>query len=540
MPTRSPFRCCVPTLVLVLLLATGWAIASEPANRPAPFAVRVIDAQTGRGVPLVELRTIHGVSYISDSAGYIAIDEPAFHGRDVWFHITSHGYEYPADGFGYRGKRLHITPGGSATIELKRLNIAERLYRVTGEGIYRDSILLGQPVPIDQPLVNGGVLGQDSVMNAIYRGKLYWFWGDTSRASYPLGNFKMSGAVSDLPERGGLAPGMGVNLRYFVDGQGFSRPMVPLDGPGAIWMEGLCVVPGPEGQPVMFAHYNRIRSLAERIDHGLIVYNDEKEAFELLRLLEDEQDVHPFGHATMLKVDDRDYIGFGDPQIVLRVPATWEAVTDLSRYEAFTCLQPGSRYDRDNPTIERDVTGRAVWGWKRDTAYIDAMREHELVKVGHLAEADRFHVTRDVETGKPILLHRGTVAWNAYRQCWIMIAVEMGGRSFLGEVWYSEADAPHGPFPLARRIVTHDRYSFYNPRHHPYFDEEGGRIIYFEGTYAHTFSSNDTPTPRYDYNQIMYRLDLADERLRLENHQDDTKKDTKMKREGATPPNARP
>jgi hypothetical protein len=48
---------------------------------------------------------------------------------------------------------------------------------------------------------------------------------------------------------------------------------------------------------------------------------------------------------------------------------------------------------------------------------------------------------------------------------------------------------------------------------HPFFDQEGGRIIYFEGTYASTFSGNTNPTPRYDYNQIMYRLDLADPRL---------------------------
>jgi hypothetical protein len=64
-------------------------------------------------------------------------------------------------------------------------------------------------------------------------------------------------------------------------------------------------------------------------------------------------------------------------------------------------------------------------------------------------------------------------------------------------------------------VVTHDNYSFYNPRHHPHFDEDGGRRIYFEGTYTHTFSGNHEATPRYDYNQVMYRLDLADERLAL-------------------------
>jgi len=85
----------------------------------------------------------------------------------------------------------------------------------------------------------------------------------------------------------------------------------------------------------------------------------------------------------------------------------------------------------------------------------------------------------------------------------------------LGETWYAEADTPLGPWVYARKIVTHDRYSFYNPKQHPVFDEMDGRIVYFEGTYVNTFSGNPDKTPRYDYNQIMYRLDLADARLAL-------------------------
>ena len=42
------------------------------------------------------------------------------------------------------------------------------------------------------------------------------------------------------------------------------------------------------------------------------------------------------------------------------------------------------------------------------------------------------------------------------------------------------------------------------------FDKDNGRIIFFEGTYTTTFSGNPDPTPRYDYNQIMYQLDLSD------------------------------
>ena len=63
--------------------------------------------------------------------------------------------------------------------------------------------------------------------------------------------------------------------------------------------------------------------------------------------------------------------------------------------------------------------------------------------------------------------------------------------------------------------MTHDRYSFYNPMQHPYWAEDNGRVIYFEGTYTMTFSGNRNPTPRYDYNQILYRLDLSSPHLRF-------------------------
>ncbi len=66
----------------------------------------------------------------------------------------------------------------------------------------------------------------------------------------------------------------------------------------------------------------------------------------------------------------------------------------------------------------------------------------------------------------------------------------------------------------ATKIVSHDKYSFYNPVHHAFFDQDGGRVIYFEGTYTTSFSGNPMPTPRYDYNQIMYRLELDDPRLK--------------------------
>jgi hypothetical protein len=182
------------------------------AEAPRPFAITVVDEQTGRGVPLVELRTVNGIRLWTDSAGVAVFDEPGLMDRPVFFHVLSHGYEFPRDGFGFRGKALKVLPGGSAKLTIRRINIAERIYRVTGAGIYRDSVLLGRRSPIKAPLLNGQVLGSDSVLNAVYRGKIYWFWGDTNRPGYPLGNFDTSGATSALPAKGGLDPESGVDL----------------------------------------------------------------------------------------------------------------------------------------------------------------------------------------------------------------------------------------------------------------------------------------------------------------------------------------
>jgi len=117
----------------------------------------------------------------------------------------------------------------------------------------------------------------------------------------------------------------------------------------------------------------------------------------------------------------------------------------------------------------------------------------------------------DIESGREISPHGGTVYFNTYRQRWVALFVQQFGKtSFLGELWYAEADTPVGPWAYARKIATHNKYSFYNPKHHPYFDKDGGRVIFFEGTYSHTFSgSAENATPRYDYNQIMYRLNLC-------------------------------
>ncbi len=506
-----------------LILTGGLVSAFARAGAPAPdpsifFRIRVVDEQTSRGIPLVELRTTNGISSWTDSNGLVAFYEPGLMDRDVFFSIKSHGYEPPKDGFGIAGKALHPEGGKSAEIRLKRLNIAERLYRITGGGIYRDSLLLGEKAPLKEPLLNGQVFGQDSVQPVLYKDKIYWFWGDTNRPSYPLGNFHTTGGFSDLPGQGGLDPSVGVDIRYFVEAPDkFVKEICPFEPGGVlVWIDGLLTLPDESGQTRLVTHYASLKSMEKTIEHGLAVWNDEKEIFEKRVKFDLEKKWQcPQSHPIRLTTDGVDYFYFQMPFHTIRMRASWAAMVDQSAYEAFTPLAPGTRYEKGKSRVERDSEGRVVWGWKRDTEPVTTSQEKELLDAGQLHPDETRFLPKDAESGKIVLMHGGTVQWNVYRKKWILLAVEYYGKpSFLGEVWYSESDSPQGPWTWAHRVVTHDKYSFYNPVHHAFYDQEGGRLIYFEGTYTTTFSSgNEFQTPRYDYNQMMYRLDLSDPRL---------------------------
>ena len=244
------------------------------------FKIQIIDQETRRGVPLVELTTTNAISYYTDNNGIIAFYEPGLMNQIVHFSIKSHGYEFPKDFFDFRGVVLETIQGDSAIIEIKRVNIAERLYRITGQGQYHHSQLVGHPIPIAYPVMNGKVMGQDTFVETLYKGKIYWFWGDTNRPSYPLGNFHTSGATSELSENAGLDPSIGINLTYFVDSSGFSKQMCPIEGPGPVWIYWLANITNELGQERLVASYSRIKNLDEVYERGIAIFNDSLEIFQ--------------------------------------------------------------------------------------------------------------------------------------------------------------------------------------------------------------------------------------------------------------------
>lgn len=500
----------ISTIIVLVLTRFNLVMANEQSDLSAGnrsdkyFKIQVVDRQTGRGVSLVQLRTTSNIRYYTDSNGIVAFFEPGLMDTEVFFFVESHGYEFPKDGFGFRGTRLRTSPGGSAVIKIDRLNIAKRLYRVTGQGIYRDSLLTGHPAPLKHPVLDAQVAGQDSVYTCIYQDRLFWLWGDTNRPSYPLGHFATAGAVSDLPGRGGLDPSVGVNLEYFVDETGFSRPICRLKEKGLVWLDGLLTVEDNQGRQRLVAKHARMKDLGQAYERGLVVFNDSTGSFErLVRSGPNFLPYHNSGHAFAVNVDGQKYYYFATQfplSVRMRVKAEWDHVLDPNRYEVLTSPKPPEpcRWIRAGELIVNDATEMP--------SLIKALKE----------EKNDTHLF-DITSGKKVIPHGGSVHFNAYRNRWVIITVQQSGdSSLLGEVWYAEADTPAGPWAYARKIVTHNKYSFYNPEHHPFFDQDGGRIIYFEGTYTTTFSgSAETATPRYDYNQIMYRLDLDDPRLVL-------------------------
>jgi hypothetical protein len=441
--------------VAVLMLGAT-AVAAEP------FVLRVVDEGTGRPVPLVELKTTHNVRYYTDNAGLVAIDDHGLFGQKVFIFVESHGYEFPKDGFGYRGKRFLVESGRTAELKLKRVNIAERLYRVTGADLYQHAIRAGQTPPIDKPRLNAQVVGCDSVQTAIYGGKLFWAWGDTSRLSYPLGNFNSSAAVSPLPERGGLDPAIGINLEFFANDDGFAQGIAPIPGDGPTWLTALVCTNDKAGKERLVAVYHKVKPPLTVYERGLCEFDPQSKRFHKLFAFERNAPLVPSGHAFRNSVAEQPWLYFGEAVPHLRVPDRYESLIDPRQYEVV----------------------------KADARFSDAA------------------------TGNAVKHHHGAVAWRPFRKKWVSVFTQKGGESsHLGEIYYAEADAPEGPWRTAVKILTHDRYSFYNPKQHPYFSDGEGRYLYFEGTYSTMFSGNSHPTPLYDYNQLMYRLDLSDRRL---------------------------
>ncbi|MDB5328585.1 MAG: signal peptide protein [Phycisphaerales bacterium] len=498
--------------------AFALVMACAAVGHAAPkdyFGIHLVDEDTGRGVPLTYMRSVYKQMYISDSAGYVAFNEPGLmDGKtDVWFDVKSYGYEELPGAFGVHGIGLKPTAGGSVTIKLKRKQIAERLYRMTGYGIYRDSVMLGIKPPIKEGLLNAQVTGSDTVQCAEYRGKLMWMWQDTDRVGFELGNFSMTGAVTELPSK--IDPNKGLEFTYFSNKPGeFAKQMavVPREGTNPIWVDGLTVVPDEKGRERMVGKYIAANKDFSPAEAGILVYNDEKNVLERLTKFEGprngSQTPGPTGHVIYLMDGKTRYAWFGNG---LRVKADFASVSDPKQYEAFTCLKSDGTANREN--------GKLVWQYVKGAKPVHGRMVDDLIKRNIIKPEEAPVQLKDVDSGNTIHAAGGGVAWNAYLKQWVFIFGQQGGTSNLGEIWMSTAKSPEGPWINAKKVATHamkdNNNDLYNVVQHYELAQKGGQEIFFSGTFVISFSGNKWPTPYYNYNNLVYKLDLSDPRTKL-------------------------
>lgn len=519
---RSPPAFALAIAFGGLLAAVGFGLA-EPPPLPAPFRITVVDEQTGRGVPAVMLRTTNQVPYWTDNAGVVAFLEPDLMGQRVYFEVGSHGYAAPELGGGWgHGVILEAKPGGSAVVKLRRENIAQRLYRFTGSGLYRDSLLLGDKPPVSPEPGVPPVMGQDGGDGIVYRDRLYWFWGDTVVPGFFLGVYRGVGAVSDLPGKGGLSPDTGIALRYFRQPAGELKPIVNMPG-ACYWYSLPRVCKDAKGADHLVADYAEIKAASMTVlDRGVMRWDDAAEQFELIAhhpkdgpgLMGREGSSH-FRHAAGGK--ERFYQAA--PYPCVRWPTDFEAQADPARREGFTCLKPGSRFDGSAEQLDRDAAGRLRWGWKRDTSAVAEAEMAKLIKSKAMTDEERWYAVKDVETGAPVLSHHGSIFWNPYRGRWVCIRLQNWGATLVGEAWCLEGDTPLGPWVYAQKIITHawkdHAASFYMTAQLPFFDQDNGRTIYVKGSFTADFGDVKNPPPRHVYNLLLYKLELDDPRLFL-------------------------
>ncbi len=461
MPAPSLGRFSAPVVLLaVCWAALGGFVASGEVFRPC--RIDVVEKGTGVPVPLVELRTTHQLRFVSDNAGIIAMDAPELMGRTVWFEVLGHGYGVPKDGFGYRGVRLKPEPGSQLKVEVERTSLARRMGRWTGAGLFAESQKLGRETDWREQ----GVFGCDSVQSAVHRGRLFWVWGDTTLAGYPLGIFDASAATTSLPPAPLLEPPLKVRFDYFEGESGEPRGVARMAGTGPTWLTALVSLPNARGEARLGAAFMKIKPPLEAYEWGLCVWDERAQRFEPLRNVWTKSDATPErgpcpdGHAALWRDEvGVDWVLFGNPLPTLRCRATFEAWSDP---EAWEVLKP-------QETIpEAKGEGRV----------------------------------------RP---HSGSIAWSPWRQRWVTVFTEkLGKPSAFGEVWYAEAGTPLGPWTGAVKVLSHENYTFYNPRLHASLTANDSSKLYFEGTFSMMFADHAVPSGRHDYNQVLYCLDLAD------------------------------
>ena len=562
-------RLLTPALLLFLLPTRGSPAALSPLPPPDTasfhFRIAVVDGATRRGVPLVLLRTGDFVQQYSDSAGNVAFFEPGLMDQPVWFSVLADGYNLSSratdnptaqaysDGYD-SGVVLTTTSGGSATVVLDRLQHAERVYRLTGGGIYRDSVLTGDhaaipPSAVPRAVIDGasGSIGQDTLMLAPYKGQLIWLFGDTvcprsARQNNCNGTGMYTvGARSCLPGGGPAAaancdPAAPPALQYFGEesppGFHHPHPIAPIPPLSQnTWIAALATIDAGTPQEALFgAYYKNPGDGAEpgSAAQGMARWDDESQtlikhgeewprnASLSLNGVHAVQRLSPADAARLPK-----YVWFCNGAVNSRVLADAASMSSYSSFESLPRLGLGATEWHCQTVNWNVATGRYVC---MGTAAVNSASDVQSIAFSHSLRGPYVN---------------GSVSRNSFPS--------FATSSLPPPPLLSAPPSPRpSPMLLSSLVLTYAGWrlavlqvvsthnasgsSCYNALHMPHLDLSNGTIFY-ACTYTSMWSNNRTlgpnlwstclfgsrlgsgqgcapVAPRYEYNNLVYRVDL--------------------------------
>src|SRR5439155_21026812 len=235
-------------------------------------------------------------------------------------------------------------PGKRLGIEVTRTIVAQRLGRITGSGLFAESQKVGEQMGWH----DSDVLGCDSVQLAVHNNRLFWLWGDTTLANYPLGIFDCSSATTALRPLPMFEPPIKLRFDYFTKENGTPRGVANMPGEGPTWLTAYVDLPDIAGKHHLVASYLKIRGKLEAYEKGLCVWNEAASNFERLKVVwrkgdreikdngEKESRTNvPEGHPLFWKdATGKDGLLFGNPFPTFRCPPTFESWQDQKTWEA--------------------------------------------------------------------------------------------------------------------------------------------------------------------------------------------------------------
>lgn len=501
------------------------------------LAVEVDSNGIESGIPLVLFRTAGNyISLFTDSAGNAAFNEPGLMDGPLFFNVLADGYEIdpspsveiyelPYDS----GVVLNVSKYGSAKVLMRRTQMAARLYRLTGSGLYRDSVLTNASGDIPDSIISScreviddvGVLGQDTVMTGTYKGKVFWFFGDTTcQRSARQNNCEdygmyTVGATSCVPQSNGKCkanepPG----LKYFSSQEGgflHVKPMAPDIAPYEqnTWIAAVMVFTNSNGEEVMYSNYMKNPGDGENagsIQSGMAKWNDALEVFEATSSWPLDIAFLNGVHTMQLLGEDVNADGYVYMSGGLRVLATEETVIEYTSYQ---------QYNLDTHMWEYLYAGLGRLGEGNSTT-----AKH----VGATTRKIKLHLTSLLPSSWSV----ASVEWSEY----VGMYVVLGNGGMHGGIYLAVGPRVTGPWSKGVLVASHNTSgtSCYNQVLLPHLFRDNGRYIQFACTFTAMWSDTDNEfsdsswstclfgmndgancantVPRYEYNNLVYEVDV--------------------------------